>query len=176
MRGAVFAAAVLMAGACAADSWTLARRTADSPQPEAQAGRQEWACCEMETNAIDLLVVFDASACRWLGEHGTGHEQYAETCIKDLNRSLSYTEIDRSFSFRLAGVLNLAPIDFGGYELSDVVATFSPALSAKRLDGHVAEKIRLARDDTHADVVAILTLGRTPNIYGYSISLKKENI
>jgi len=176
MKGVVLMAVILMAGLSAADSWTLERRSADGLPAAAWSLPPEIVRCETETNTIDLLLVFDESACRWLGERGTVCEQYAKTCIKDLNQSLSYTGIDRCFTFRLAGILDLSPLDFGNFELSDLIATFTSTLAPKRIDDHVAEQIRRARDDARADLVAILTLGNTPNIYGYSDALDKEDL
>lgn len=172
-------AIVLMAGdLCAAANWSLAPRPeSDGSQAAALPLASNWYGGETETNAIDILLVFDVSARRYLATGGHTTEGYAKACVDDLNASLAYTGIDRHFTFRLADVMDVSPLDFGAHELTEIVATFAPTLGATpSLDAQTAERIRAARDASHADIVAILTTGKTPNIYGYTTSIYHDQL
>ena len=139
VRRCLFTVVTLAAAVCAGGSWTLAPNPARavSPAPEVPAV-PHFTHGETETNRIDLLLVFDASACGWLAGKGLKPRGYAEKSIADLNRSLAYTGVDRHFKFRLAGVLDLSPLDLSEYELSDVVSSFVPFLCKKKLDRSIA--------------------------------------
>ena len=165
-----FAAAV-----CRADGWSLERRSCATaadrpPTPPVPALSRG----EADTNRIDLLVVFDASVRGWLDGHGFTPDAYAHKCIADLNASLALTGIDRHFSFRLAGVLDLAQCDFGEYELASIIASFANTLAPRRLDRTVIERICRVRDERKADIVAVLTAGVAPNKYGDAAGMNKE--
>ena len=176
MKGVFFSVAVLSSCLCAAScKWSLSHVT-PSTSSVAAPPVAVWAGGESETNKIDLLIVFDVSACRWLTEHGFSPDVYSKSCVEGLNRSIAYTGIDRHFTFRLAGVLNLSPVDFGGRELQDIVASLSSGFTSDRLDRLVVDRIRKVRDDKRADIVVILTEGKTPNIYGYGTPFLAEHL
>lgn len=178
MKGALLTTVLLAGGLCAAENWTLARRLeSDGSQAAALPLAPNWYGGDTETNVVDVLLVFDASAQNHLAAAGHATEGYAKACVDDLNASLAYTGIDRHFTFRLADVLDVSPLDFGAHELTEIVATFAPTLGATpALDAQTAERIRAARDASHADIVAILTTGKTPNIYGYATSLGPDQL
>lgn len=171
MRCAFCVLVLLSACLCAAGEWSLARCDQCGSRDPMREAIPSWTRGEADTNRIDLLLVFDASARNWLAGQGLEPEGYAKKCVADMNQSLAYTGVDRYFSFRLGGVLDISPVDLGDYELQDVVAPFTTKLSTRRLPHGIVERISRARDDSKADIVAILIVGKTDNIYGYSQSL-----
>ncbi len=178
MKGALLTTVLLAGGLCAAENWTLARRPeSDGSQAAALPLAPNWYGGDTETNVVDVLLVFDASAQNHLAAAGHATEGYAKACVDDLNASLAYTGIDRRFTFRLADVMDVSPLDFGAHELTEIVAAFAPTLGATpALDAQTAEHIRAARDASHADIVAILTTSKTPNIYGYATSIYHDQL
>lgn len=160
---------------CAADEWTLAKRTtADSGElPPVPA----WSCGETDTNHIDLLIVLDASAKPFMDGENQSPEEYAAGCVSDLNVSLGYTGVSEHFTFRLAGVLDLSPVSLDDYELSDILAGFTPILTAsKPLEREIADRIRVKREECRADIVAILAAGKNPIKYGESAPLTIDDL
>jgi len=176
MKGAFLAFVALSTGLCTADDWSLVRLEVPPARGPLTIEVPQWTCGELETNRIDLLVVFDASARRWLADCGLQPDDYAKTCVDDLNRSLAFTGIDRHFAFRLACALDLSPEDLGDYDLRDIVASFTPALSARQINRRIVESVLKAREGCRADIVAILTTGKTPNIYGDSGPLNADDL
>lgn len=157
-------------------SWTVSLadnvQSVTPPQPPLT-----WSRGETETNKIDILIVFDASVHPWFTENNRTPHEYAHTAISELNRVLSFTNIDRHFTFRLAGTLDLSPIDFGELSLGQIVSSFGGA-PIPYLSRDTASRVRVARDETKADIVAFLThikkpRGRKP-VYGSSNSLTAE--
>ncbi len=177
MKRCLFAVVVLAVGICMGGSWTLAPNPATvAPAESAAVEIPHFTHGETETNRIDLLVVFDASACRWLAGVGLKPDGYAGKCIADLNRSLAYTAIDRHFTFRLAGVLDLSPLDLSTYELMDVALSFAPSLNVRNLDSQTIARVRQARDENRADIVAFFTIGKDPVICGYSVPFREGEL
>jgi len=167
---------LLAAEVCAAGNWTLTLDPMSRGDVSVPASVPSLMRGETETNRIDLLVVYDAAARRWLNERGLAPEGHARSCIDDLNRSLAYTGIDDYFRFRLAAAIDLSPLDFSDYELGDIVSSFTQSLSARHLDERVVEQIKKSRDESRADIVVFLAKGKKPNIYGYSDGLEERDL
>lgn len=162
--------------ACAAGAWNITpRNDEDTLEHDDSDKVLDWHKGETDTNHIDVLIVFDASARHWLETSGQTSLEFAKFCIDDMNSSLSYTGISRHFTFRLAGVEDLSPLNLSSYELRDIVASFSPALSAKRLDGNIVGTVRKSRDKHFADIVAFLTIGKSQTRYGESNGLAADD-
>lgn len=168
MRRTYFAVVVFAACRCIAAEWELVPVGSSVHATPWQSAIPRFYRGETDTNAVDVLFVFDASSLPFLRGRGVDCSAYAELCVEDLNRSLGYTGIDRHFRFRLAGALDLSPVDLGEYELGDIVAAFSQGLAARKLDASTTERVRAERDDARADVVVFLPAGKDPIVYGYS--------
>ena len=176
MRRTYFAVVVFAACRCIAAEWELVPVGSSVHATPGQSAIPRFYRGETDTNAVDVLFVFDASSQPFLRSRGVDCSAYAELCVEDLNRSLGYTGIDRHFRFRLAGVLDLSPVDLGEYELGDIVAAFAPSLAAHRLAAPTADRVRAERDDRRADVVVFLPAGRNPTVYGYSPRFTREDM
>ena len=134
-----------------------------------------WSRGEAETNRIDLLLVFDASARSWLTGNGwSSSEAFAHEAVLEMNAGLANTELDRLFTFRLAGVCDLVP-DLSAESLSDVrqyaAGTRKPS---EDLQSEFA-RVRARRDSDRADIVVVLTDGDVKSVYGSSFGMELQN-
>ena len=144
--------------------------------PVVHGEEYHWTQGEIETNKIDLLLVFDRSAVEWLNdERSTNAEAYAQAAIADLNAALARTDLDRFFTFRLAGVETLKH-SFSGSNPHELVDRISLMRRTSKREGSVFSKIRSRRNRAQADIVVILTDGFISNVYGSSNALKKEDL
>ena len=131
-----------------------------------------WTQGEIETNKVDLLFVFDSSTHGWLDSSGCSNmHTFAEKTVLDMNRALARTELDRYFTFRIAGVTNVTH-SFSGCDPTELVGTISRRSSSKA-GGHVPalNKIRKFRDKVKADIVIVLSNGFGPKTFGGSYLL-----
>ena len=134
-----------------------------------------WSLGELETNKIDLLVVFDRSAVEWLAksQYATA-ENYAKASIEHLNGILARTELDKHFTFRLAGFSEIK-YSFAGenpHRLASVAAGLDKATGVEM---GAFKRIRAERNKFKADIVAVMTGSCPTNVYGGSVSLRDSD-
>ncbi|MCR5413466.1 MAG: zinc-dependent metalloprotease [Kiritimatiellae bacterium] len=124
---------------------------------------------ETVTNAIDVLVAVDLSAAGWIREKSAfagetdAVELFAADSIARCNNMYANTDLDRFFSFNLAGVFNLGldcskRRDKEGYVDSERILEYvtgdeKPASSD---EAELYAQVRDFRDSVHADVVMCL--------------------
>lgn len=174
MKAALSIALSAAAALCTAGEWTLTRTSAPG-----EAGRGGSPVVpvvsrgETDTNHVDVMIVYDAAALRWLDENKRNAKGFADDCMADLNKSLGHTGISRHFTFRLADTLDMSSCDFSRHELDEIVAGFAPLLVGNAIDDAAADAIRTARDDCGADLVAIFTVGKNRMVYGESTGLRE---
>lgn len=146
-----------------------------TPSADADRPLKLWLDGEADTNHIDVLLAFDVSARNWLVENGLGIEDFSTEAIELCNLGLANTELDRLFTFRLAGIHAIEQ-DLSEKSLSSVVTRSgikSTSTSPERLE---YTRLQQLRDSCHADIVAILIDSKNRDVYGYSIGLKSETL
>lgn len=116
---------------------------------------------ETETNVVDILVAYDASAADWVRENygESGPEVFAETSVAKMNLALVNSGIDDAFRFRLAGV-HIVAVDARTVRVlsnGESIVDYNRLLDLATEGTGVAWKtLRAAREDSSADIVTIL--------------------
>ena len=136
-----------------------------------------WSQGEAETNKVDILVVYDASAMRWLSANGCGMpEDFARAEVDCVNAGIANTGLDRYFTFRLAGVKALA-VDFSAKKINTTLANFMGSVNCKTDEEKAAvAETQALRDAVAADVVAVLVDLPVKSTYGISYKFLKEDL
>ena len=108
------------------------------------------------TNEIDILVVFDKSARRYLSKVGRGKQEYAESQVAKMNLALSNSGLGDEFAVKLVGVMD------GDFDVTKDSGNDDDSYLSKTLElaaGSGLEKwksLRSERNRLGADVVVIL--------------------
>ena len=154
----LFLTALVMLSACS-------RETARGPVLVARPSAAQvtsgsavaWSNGELETNRIDILIVFDGKSTSWLRKKRDGDmEAFARRAVNAANDGLARTGLDKFFSFRLAGVRSVKS-DFSGYRPCDLAAMSCKRKTPPGRDGKVFARIRKMRKACKADLVAVLS-------------------
>ena len=132
----------------------------------------KWSQGEAETNKIDLLFVFDASARTWLEEGGWTEVSFANQVIQDMNCSIALTGLDAYFSFRTAGQYDLET-DLSEWSLLKLCSYASGATKKSSLEQYFLP-MRAYRDEIAADIVVVLTAPQDKTYYGISVEFTTD--
>lgn len=137
----------------------------------------DWSQGEAETNRIDLLMVYDASAVAWIDKQGQSVEEFTSTEVERLNVGLSNTGLDRHFTFRLAGIHVIAA-DFSTKQIGTTFNHFAgfskPSNDAERA---ATEEARTVRNRVAADIVVVLCdLADKSGGYGIAHGFTKDSL
>lgn len=134
-----------------------------------------WSQGEAETNKIDLLLVFDKAAAAWAEDNGYGDVgECADELVAELNAGLANTELDKAFTFRLAGTRR-ANGSFAKYSASVLVTKLALNESLSQSEKTLAQSIRNARDSDKADIVALISRGFKGNEVGSGIAFTEQH-
>lgn len=130
---------------------------------------------ETRTNVVDVLVGVDASAARWIRTNSdfagedNAVELFAADSIRRCNNTLANTDLDKSFTFNLAGVIEVQADcsrfrNYSGYV--DSVRILDDM--TERQGRYAAEwrKVANERDQTGADIVSFLVSCGTDELAG----------
>lgn len=106
---------------------------------------------------VDVLVAYDQSAVRWLRDGLHEATTFAQAAVDRMNVVLSATDLDKSFTFHLAGVKISQAEAVGNDEATRLENTLLSVASdhTGRATGRWQD-IQNARDACRADVVAVL--------------------
>ncbi len=136
-----------------------------------------WSQGEAETNKVDILIAYDASAMAWLSANGCGTpEEFARTEVDCVNAGLANTGLDRLFTFRFAGARAVAA-DFSAKKIKTTLVNFIGSVNAKTdAERAAVAEVRALRDTMAADVVAVLVDLNEKSTYGISYKFLKEDL
>ena len=132
---------------------------------------------ETRLDVVDVLVVFDLSAQRWLSGNGKGTpEDYALNKVRDMNGCLANSYIDK-FKFRLAGVVcvgedaSLLRDSMGDVDLETILVKNLVNERGQVVARGEWAKVTDSREEIGADIVSVLVdAGDYGNIgLGYSL-------
>ena len=128
-----------------------------------------WSQGEAETNKIDILFAFDLSAREWLVENGLTEENFSDEILFEMNSGISLTGLDEYFTFRLAGLYDIAA------DLSDLsmlnICKYSSGVTHKKAYESYLAPMRDYRDEVAADIVIVLTVPDSPAVKGISLEM-----
>jgi hypothetical protein len=146
-------------GRCGADELAPPSSANAGGSPEAVASPRQSALSLGEPSAkadsyVDILVAYDGNAATWADENGGGITNFAEVAVQKMNMALANTDLDRLFSFRLVGVVQ---VDVSSDDLDAVLDNAAYGI------GDWAP-IKKMRDEVCADIVTILV--DTGSAYG----------
>lgn len=135
-----------------------------------------WSQGEAETNRIDILIAFDASAIQWLRENGwSDAAAFAHAAVDDMNTGLANTDLNRLFTFRLAGT-RLLESDLSAVSLSAIANRACGRTKTTGTEKTDFSLLRTQRETDKADLVAVLTDSVTTNVYGSSFQMTASDI
>ena len=145
-------------GACGCDSLPPPKRDAGPARSASVAALSASGPVALRSESgdvfVDILVAYDKNAAAWAMSNGGGVTNFAQTAVQNMNAAIANTGLDKSFKFRLVGILTLSvhSSDLGG-ALDDV--TYGTGGWAP---------VKAKRDEVGADVVTILV--DTGSAYG----------
>lgn len=130
---------------------------------------------ETQTDVVDVLVAFDASACTWLKTNDKGSPiGYARTCVAKMNGCLAHSDLLDHFRFRLAGAVALTTdLSFVGHDLDDVLDLFVNGWGHVTAEGAL-RKVTDRREAVGADIVTILSARGPHGVVGVGFSLEMQ--
>ena len=172
---AVFAASMLHATDCMeCMSLSLSQLSAGASSVRPA---YSWSRGEAETNKIDILIVFDASAQAWIEANGCGSmEDFARKEVDCLNEGIANTGLERFFTFRLVGVKAVG-VDFSANKINTTLYNFIGSVKAKTDEANDATaEVRALRDSVAADVVGVMVDCDLKSPYGVSYKFLKEDL
>ena len=115
---------------------------------------------------IDLLIVYDSRAAKWVEGRG-GIEEFAASNVKKSNEALAHTGLDSLFSFRLVGVMALKT-DCGSEITTNILENMQAAVGEFK---DVAAK----RNELGADIVSLfIDTGMENGVSGFGYSLRDD--
>ena len=130
---------------------------------------------ETQTDVVDILVAFDASARAWLAKNGKGSSLgYARSCVAKMNDCLARSAMLDHFRFRLAGAVELeTDLSSVGRGLDDVLDRVVDGWGDVVAEGAL-RKVVDRREAVGADIVTILTDRGPYGIVGVGFSLEMQ--
>lgn len=163
MRGyghALTALALVLVTACGREREQVASRLL-RPRPSAalvaSGPTVAWDRGEVETNRIDLLLVFDRKAQKWTMENASGDcVAFAQESVESMNACLAQTGLDACFTFRLAGV-EILDRDFSKRDPLDLAHRASGMSPPAAKDRKCFQRLHRIRQRCKADIVVILS-------------------
>lgn len=123
---------------------------------------------------VDILVVFDQTASRWVAMNGSV-SNFAEVAVQKMNAAIANMGLDSKFRFRLVGVEEIegaCPQD-AGESLDQLLNAITHGWT---WNGYKWGTLNTMRKQANADIVCILTdTGSDYGITGSGFSLDQEN-